>query len=116
MVCLTLRTAIATCTVRSALLSTYTSVDTHSHVTYYTELWRSYSWYHGYCYLLIHLHSLTHSTQHSVLNTTILSTTSYTCALTYGMSYPVYLCVLVSVGMCIPLWVYVLLFLLVYIA
>ena len=24
-----------------------------------------------------------------------------------GMYYPVYLCVLVSVGMCIPLWVYV---------
>ena len=87
-------------------------VDTHSHVLRYTEVWRillmaawllasppttlAYS-------LTIVLTVLTH--------TTILSTTSYPYALT--MVVPVYLCVLVSMGMCVSLWVSVLVFLLV---
>jgi hypothetical protein len=43
----------------------------------------------------------------SIPNTTVLSTTSYPCALTMVVR-PVYLCVLASVAMGIPLWVYVL--------
>ncbi len=43
----------------------------------------------------------------SIPNTTVLSTTSYPCALTMVVR-PVSLCVLVSVAMCVSLWVSVL--------
>ena len=85
----------------------------HSHVTYYTEVWRILllmAW------LLASTHTLayppTHSTHSSVTKTTTPSTTSYPYALTRVVR-PVYLCVLVSVAMGIPLWVSVLVFLLV---
>ena len=44
---------------------------------------------------------LTHSTPHGATHTTTPSTTSYPCALTMVVR-PVYLCVLASVAMCIP--------------
>ena len=46
-------------------------------------------------------YSLTHSTHSSITTTTTPSTTSYPYALTMVVR-PVYLCVLVSVAMCIP--------------
>ena len=55
-----------------------------------------YSWHHGYWHLLIHLPSLTHSTHGATQHHNTQ-----------------YLCILVSVGMCISVWVSVLLCLLV---
>ena len=86
----------------------YSTVDIHSHVLKYTEVWRILLMaHHGYCYLLIHLHSITHSTHSSVTYTTTLSTTSYTSALTMVVRIRVPMwpsvCsyVYLSVGLCV---------------
>ena len=76
--------------------------DTHSHVLKYTEVWRILllmAWLLASPPTTL-AYSLTHSTPHGATHTTTLSTTSYPYALT--MVVPVCLCVLVSLGMCIP--------------
>jgi hypothetical protein len=83
-------------------------VDTHSHVLKYTQVRRILllmAWLLASTHTLAY--SLTHSTHSSIATTTTPSTTSYPYALTMVVR-PVYLCVLVSVAMGIPLWVYVL--------
>ena len=87
--------------------------DIHIHVLNYTEVWRILllmAWLLTSPTTLAY--SLTHSTHSSITTTTTPSTTSYPYALTMVVRH-VYLCVLVSVAMCVSLWVSVLLCLLV---